>query len=195
MFELAFDPDTHSYTVDGVALPSVTQVLAPLYDFRYVDRDVLKAAADFGTAVHRMCELHDVDDLVEDSVDPALEPYLVAWQRFLRETRAEVLQVEQRYHHPLLRFAGTLDRLLKIDGAPVLVDIKTVSSLSAAVGVQLAAYEHLLAENTPHQGVRRAAVRLCGDGTYRLKFFTDAMDWPTFASLLTLQNWRRKHAA
>lgn len=195
MFDLAFEPDSHTYSVSGMVLPSVTQVLQPLQDFRFVDDATLRAAASFGTAVHRVCELYDQDDLVMDSVDRPLVPYLEAWCRFLSETRAKVLQVEQRYHHRSLGYAGTLDRLLEIDGARVLADIKSVSRLSAVVGVQLAAYATLLENNTEHKEVKRAAVQLCPDGTYRLRFYEESMDWPTFLSLLTLHNWRKKHAA
>lgn len=194
MLDLDFDPDTHVYMAGGAVLPSVTQLLRPLYDFRFVDPEVLKAAGVFGTAVHRVCELFDLDDLVMDSVDDALMPYLDGWRLFLSETGAKVLQVEARYHHSL-GFAGTLDRVLAIKQDNVLADIKSVSKLSPVVGIQLAAYQALLAENTDYRTVKRSAVQLCPDGTYRYRLYRDPMDWPAFVSLKTLQNWRTKHAA
>ncbi len=193
--ELDFDPDTHVYKAEGVVIPSVTGIIAGLNDFRFVDPDVLHASAAFGTAVHRMCELYDQDNLDMDSLSPALLPYLTAWQRFLIETNALILEIEQRYFHKSLGYAGTLDRLLQINGRKVLVDIKTVSRLSPVVGIQLAAYQNLLAANTEHVYVDRAAVRLLDDGTYRFQMYTDVTDWPVFVSLLTLHSWRRKHAA
>lgn len=192
---LDFDPGDHVYSVGGVVLPSVTQILSSMYDFKFVDPEVLQRAAVFGTAVHRVCELHDLDDLVMDSVDAALLPYLQAWQRFLREKHVKVLEVEKRYHHRAMGFAGQLDRLLLVDHCKVTTDIKTVSTLHPAVGIQLAAYERLLLANTDHQDTKRAAVQLCGDGTYRYRMYADPMDWPAFASLLTLKNWRQKYAA
>lgn len=195
MPDLDFDPDTHTYMVGNSVLPSVTSIIAPMYDFRYVDAETLHAAGKFGSAVHLVCELYDRDDLVMDSVDPALLPYLNAWRRFIAEMQVEVLQVEQRYHHAALGYAGTLDRLLLIQRAKVLADIKSVSVLSPAVGIQLAAYEKLLVSNTEHLQTKRAAVQLCGDGTYRYRMYADPMDWPAFVSLLTLKNWRQKNAA
>lgn len=193
--ELEFEPDTHVYKAGGRVLPSVTSIIAELHDFRHVPAETLKAAAEFGTAAHRMCELYDQDNLDMQSVSPALLPYLTAWQRFLSETRATVLEVEKQYHHKTMYYAGTLDRLLLIDGQKVLADIKTVSRLSPVVGIQLAGYQGLLADNAGRFDVVRAAVQLCGDGTYRFQTYTDAMDWPVFVSLLTLQTWRKKYAA
>jgi hypothetical protein len=195
MFDLDFDPDTHTYRAMNVVVPSVTQILAPMYDFKFVDPDVLQRAADFGTAVHKACELRDLKDLDEGSLHPALAPYLRAWERFLSEKRVNVLEVEKRYYDPSLGFAGTIDRLLEIDGAPVLADIKTVSKLHANVGIQLAAYERLINTNTTFKRIKRAAVQLCPDGSYRYRTYHDAFDWPAFASLLTLHNWRIKNAA
>lgn len=195
MTELEFDPEGHVYRHEGKVVPSVTQVIGSLYDFRYVDPATLAAAAEFGTAVHRLCELFDLDNLDMDSVSPALLPYLDAWRRFLAETRATVLEVEKRYCHSNMGYAGTIDRLLSIGRRPVLADIKAVSRLNPAVGIQLAGYQGLLAANTGHVQVDRAAVQLCGDGTYRFMMYRDPMDWPVFVSLLTLNTWRKKHAA
>lgn len=193
--ELEFDPENHVYKHEGAIVPSVTGIISSLYDFRYVDPDTLAAAAEFGTAVHVMCELYDLDNLNMQTLSPALLPYLAAWQRFLSETNATVLEVEKRYHHPLMGYAGTLDRLLLIDKKLVLTDIKTVSRLSPAVGIQLAGYQHLLVSNTDYMYVERAAVQLRDDGTYRYQTYSDPADWPVFVSLLTLHSWRRKHAA
>lgn len=193
--ELNFDPDTHTYKVGNVVMPSVTTLLQPLYDFRFVNPETLQRAADFGTAVHRVCELYDLDDLVMDSVDRAISPYLRAWQQFLSEMSVKIIEVEKRYHHTALGYAGTLDRILLVNGRPSLTDIKTVSALSPAVGIQLAGYQGLLSANTSYKTISRAAVQLCGDGSYKYRTYADAMDWPAFLSLLTLNNWRTKNAA
>ena len=63
MAELAFNAESHTYTLDGRALPSVTQVLDPLNELDGVPRDVLAAATEFGTHVHLACDLHDVQDV------------------------------------------------------------------------------------------------------------------------------------
>lgn len=193
MITLDFDPDTHIYKTGGVVLPSVTKVIAPMVDFRFVDPQVLQLAAEFGTAVHRLCELYDLDTLDMDSVSPALLPYLTAWKRFLAEMDVTVLEVEKRYYHKLLGYAGQLDRVLLVNGRKVLADIKTVSRLGPVVGIQLAGYQKLLVGNTDHVYTDRAAVQLCADGTYRYQVYSDPTDWPVFVSLLSIHNWRKKY--
>ncbi|MCF7933113.1 MAG: hypothetical protein K9K93_08080, partial [Acholeplasmataceae bacterium] len=47
-----FDANQHIYLVDGIAVPSVTQIVRRTLDWQYTDVDpmVLKRAADLGTA-------------------------------------------------------------------------------------------------------------------------------------------------
>ena len=46
MAELTFDPEKHIYRLDGLIIPSVTQVMKPLSDEKYkdVDQEVLDTA-------------------------------------------------------------------------------------------------------------------------------------------------------
>lgn len=55
---LEYDDDTHTYIVDGVIVPSVTQILAAKFGNKYanVNTEVLKRAAERGTAIHRAIE-------------------------------------------------------------------------------------------------------------------------------------------
>ncbi len=194
--ELEFDPDAHVYKHDGRVVPSVTGIISSLYDFRYVDPDTLSAAAEFGTAVHRACELRDLNTLDVESLSSPLVPYLAGWERFLSEMRVKVLQVEKQYLHRTMGYAGTIDRLLEIDGKHWLADIKAVSRLTPPVAIQLAGYQGMLAANNPEYAkAGRAAVQLRADGTYMFKTYSDPMDWPVFVSLLTLHSWRKKNAA
>lgn len=189
---LAFDPVEHVYTVGARRVPSVTQTLAPLIDYSQVPAAVLKRAQDLGTAVHRMTELYDLDDLDVDSLSQELMPYLTAWMRFRAETGFVPELIEQRFHHSALHFAGTLDRTGLIKGRRSVIDIKKMLRLGPVIGVQLAAYKELCIKN----GVAiddRYGLGLRADGTYRLVPYTDKHDWPTFLSLLTLRNFKDKH--
>lgn len=187
---LTFDPVKHEYRWNGAVVPSVTQILAPLTDLSFVDQDVLRRAKAFGTAVHYACELHDTGRLDEDALDPQLRPYLNGWRRFCAEHECVWDLVESRVYHPTLRYAGTLDRRGNVDGHPSMVDIKSGTSLYPSVGPQLAAYTH--ASTTTPTAYRRYAVRLYPDG-YELKQYTSPLDWPTFASLVTLRNFCGQH--
>jgi hypothetical protein len=188
---LKYDPVQHRYSVDGVVVPSVTQVLAPLSDYRRVRPDVLDAARHLGTAVHTACDLDDRGTLDERSVQPVLRGFLAGWRLFCAEHHAVWSAIEQCVYHPALGYAGRLDRLGTVDGVPTVVDLKTSARLSPAVGPQLAAYAKALPE--PGPGIRRLAVQLRPDGRYTQREYADPMDWAVFASLLTLRTFCREH--
>lgn len=189
---LLFDPVEHAYTLGEKRLPSVTQTLAPLIDYSQVPKAVLERAQQLGTAVHRLTELYDLDDLDTENLSQELMPYLTAWMRFRAETRFVPELIEQRYHHPALNFAGTLDRTGLINGRRAVIDIKKMLRLGPVIGVQLAAYKELCIRNSV-QIEDRYGLGLRADGTYRLVPFNDKGDWPVFLSLLTLRNFKDKH--
>ncbi len=187
---LTFDPVKHEYRWKGEVVPSVTQLLRPLMDFSHVQPDVLDAAAAFGTAVHLACELDDLGTLDEEQLDPALAPYLAGWRKFCREHECVWEWVERPVFHEGLRYAGTLDRAGRVDGVHSIVDIKSGSALMPTTGPQLAAYAR--AHDPNGALLNRFAVRLFPDG-YELKQYTSAMDWPVFASLVTVRQFCNTH--
>jgi hypothetical protein len=189
MSELTFDEATHTYRYNGNVVPGVTTVLKPLTNLDMVPPHVLKAAADFGTAVHKACELDDLGELDLIALDPALVPYLMAWRKFSTEHSAKWVHIEKQVHNKTLGYAGTLDRYGYVDGMSTLLDIKSSIELYPSVGPQLAAYDKALEEPVIH----RMAVQLKGDGTYVAKHYTDQTDWPVFCSLLTVRNWCTRH--
>jgi hypothetical protein len=190
MTGLTFDDASHTYRVNGQVVPGVTSVLAPLTNFDRVPPHVLAAAADFGKAVHRACELDDLGELDESTLDDALMPYLQAWRHFSADHAVEWEQIEEPAYNATMRYAGTPDRFGLVRGVHTVVDIKSTAQLYPAVGPQLAAYAQAL--KVPHAA--RLAVQLKADGTYVAKPYTDPTDWPVFASLLTLRNWCAHHS-
>lgn len=198
MAELQFDSAAHRYTVGGVWVPSVTQVLKPLYNFDGINPEVLNAKAALGTAVHRACELLDADDLDEDSDAgrAALEPiagYLDGYKRFKADKRPVVLANEQRMFHPVHKYAGTIDRSYAMDGHVWDVDLKSTVSMSPIVGLQTAAYTELFRVNGRATTARRGALQLFPDGKYKLHEFRDPADFSVFLSLLTVQRFKERH--
>jgi hypothetical protein len=189
---LAFDEATHTYRFMGAVVPGVTSILRPLSSFEGIAPAVLEAKARLGTEVHYACQLDDENDLDEDSVEPQVEPYLLAWRAFRRDTQCEVLAVEKRVFEPSLQFAGTLDRLLRIEGARWLVDLKTCFTTPITAGPQTAAYLRALGDTSV---TRRAALRLRPDGTYRFDALTGVDDWSAFMACLTLHRFKESHAS
>lgn len=187
---LTFDEVTHTYQFNGIVVPSVTSILAPLQDFKHVPPHVLKAASEFGVAVHMACELDDLGELDESSLDVELRPYLKAWRKFCVDYEAEWMQIEQQVYHETLCYAGTLDRIGTVKGINTVLDIKSGSRLYPSVGPQLAAYQ----QAANHPTAQRMAVQLKSNGDYVARAYTDTNDWPLFCSLLTLRNWCATHS-
>lgn len=194
-----FDPAKHEYRVNGRRLPSVTQLIKPLYDgsFDFVPEEVMEHKSQLGKAVHYACELHDKGTLDVSTVMGEVAPYFEAYLLFLKEHKPRWTLVEQ----PLASssgFAGTPDRAGSVPEYDIdfsVVDIKTVASVSAAVGVQLAGYEKLIAENLKIDGTwRRLALQLRPDGKYRIHPFDHPDDRGCFYGLLAQHHWKAKYA-
>lgn len=187
---LHFDEATHTYTLAGIVRPSVTQVLGKLHDFGMVNKEVLEAACQRGTYVHKLCEYHDLCDLDDSSVGE-YRGYLDAWIRFSADFQVKWDRIEHRMFSRRYGYAGTPDRRGWLKGLPYAsLDIKTGKTLHRVCGMQGAAYRQLAAEEDPKWlTARRGTVQLAADGTYKFLAWDDAADWPAFVSLINLTNW------
>ena len=142
---IEFDAETHTYTRNGIVVPSVTQIIAPLQDFSGIDPEVLDRAAEFGTHVHEAIALELAGDLDRDSLDPALAPYVDAALQWIDEVNGNVIGFEEVVYSERYGFAGMKDLDIEI---PVgrrcertLADWKTGVVMPRSVGPQLAGYE------------------------------------------------------
>lgn len=191
--QIQFDEEKHEYSVDGVKVPSVSEILRPLSADRYgkIDPFVLKAAAEKGTAVHEATRQIDYGFKPEE--DFITSPYIKAYYMFLREVNPEWEMIEKVVgYFPISGeppiYAGTIDRYGKIDGKPCVVDIKTYASLDTEAQIsascQTALYRDAiesqwLADGVPemvkgldaYDGdgclIRRYVLHLKSDGNYR----------------------------
>ena len=194
-----FDPATHTYTVDGETVPSVTEILAPLTVGKYPpNAGVIQQAAARGTRIHELCALYDMDALPEE-FEADLVPYVQAWANFCRDYQMEWLHIEKPLHDEQY-VAGTLDRLGRDRlGYYTVVDIKTAQSLDRpakiALACQLYGYQRLAKhEGLYHYSDIEAAmgVQLLKTGDYRvyhkedleLKYGFDS--WSLFTRLLEI---------
>ncbi len=188
--DLDFDEKKHQYSVNGVVIPSVSEIIGPITYTQYsVQQNAVDQAAHRGTKVHAMTELYDRGDLEEESTiasDEAL--YLMAWIKFLHDYQPKWEFIEM----PLAcrTFAGTVDRIGTIDGQLAIVDIKTTSSMDrihkVALACQLAGYWDLCQLNDIDVKYWNSmGVQLKKDGTYtvhetmkiRDKYQFDAVEW------------------
>ncbi|MBT9148144.1 MAG: hypothetical protein DDT32_01914 [Syntrophomonadaceae bacterium] len=195
--EVTFQAKSHTYTVDGKRIPSVSQILEPLQDFSNVDPITLMAAQEFGRGVHSMTALWDQGTLDEEDLDIGLIPYLQGWRKFLKQTECEIYEVELAVHHEKYGYAGRLDRLVYLKRGRrrvcAILDIKTGEAQNPVTGVQLAGYHaaYTSSRKVPPRPIYRVGVRLLASGDYRLDWWESKLDWPTFLALLQITNWRR----
>lgn len=193
MNNFVFDEQRHVYTLDGEPLPSVTQIIRPLHDFSAVPPDVLKRAADFGTAVHKTVELYLMDDLDENSLDPALTGCLDAFKSWLSDSPQFAREdpiIETPIYHDRLKYAGTPDLVYSEDT----IDLKSRKYNPLTDPIQLAAYNAMICRVFfPGQKKRRAWVlELRQDGSYTMSRAETKDALSRFRFLLDYHNMRKE---
>lgn len=147
--KIDFDEENHIYTLRGYRLPSVTQLMRPMSAMVYgdVSDDVLMEAADRGTRAHESISnivLYGIEETDEDT-----EPYVSAFNGFMRDFKPTWIASEYRTYHKALQYAGTVDLIgyaTPDDGSGVdVVDLKTTNTLHRTMlSCQLGAYAEAL---------------------------------------------------
>ena len=173
-YNLQFDEEHHIYTVDGVEVPSVTEIV----QFLSVGTAAAASpwqrnmAAALGTRVHQATVLYDYIGLDLDMYDYDVFPYIRGYSDFVRDYRINgYILTEQRITNG--DYAGTLDRLGMIDGKLTVIDFKTGTTIDPRKeAAQLYGYAKILADNgflgkDFFYDFRGMIVRLSKDGKYK----------------------------
>jgi hypothetical protein len=197
---LTFEAETHTYALDGIAVPSVTGILkwAGLIDFSHLPAFVLERAQARGTAVHAAIHYfneRDLDVAGFASEFPDYVGYLDAWRAFCAERRFTPVLNEIRLASRRYRVAGTADCFGVLDGEAVLLDFATGRPQDVCKDLQTAAYDVLAreyAEASPalglflaaHPVIRRYAVALRANGTFQLEAYRDPAARRQFLALV-----------
>jgi hypothetical protein len=196
--EFFFDPEEHRYFLGRRELPSVTTILDVAFPWEGPADDFYR---NRGTAVHLACELDDLGDLDEATLDPTLRPYLEAWRAFRKRTGfvPDPDGIERRLYHPGkgIEYAGTIDRIgLLPSGRRIIIDIKTGSRYPWH-RLQLAAYVNLVSYQDSNPGdYQRGSVTLDRDGCFSFNEFSREeypVDLAVFRSCQNLYNFKLKH--
>jgi len=143
--EFTFRESDHTYWYGDERLPSVTEIMAPLYDFSHVSPELLSTAADFGTAVHKAIKLWIDGRLDFDALDVALKKPLEGFNRWFNDGQCgaglgEMECCEQPLRHDRLKYSGTPDLVFEYG----IVDIKTRPYNAITDPIQLAGYAGLV---------------------------------------------------
>jgi len=188
---ITFDPETHTYTLDGHEAPSVTEITRFLhYKAEYADKESRDRAARRGTAIHELTELIDYGEQVE--VPTELRGYIQAWENFKRDYRVKITAIESVVggyitHFHVWELCGTVDRFAEIEGKFGIIDIKTGTKVNKiALQAQLNAYRMLAYEGLD---MFMLGVYLKNDGTYTV--YEVPKDDELVENLLTLHHKER----
>ncbi len=199
--ELDFEKTTHTYTMDGIKVPSVTQILSVLHSYDGVSERVLNDAADRGTIAHLVCDLIESHDITMADIvakEPEYVGYAEAWNKFLDSApfpvKSSFPKIEERLCSAKYGFAGTIDRIYigtnAVTNEVNIVDIKTGVPLPIH-DIQLAAYEQIVREEMDIRGhIRRHIVYLDKSGTYRSTECTSKQDIGIFLAALQCHKFK-----
>ncbi len=184
-----FDAATHSYTLNGVTIPSVTRALdhAGLVSYDMVREDILERKSVLGSLVHQACHFYDEQDLDFNSLSEDVKPRLDAWANFRAETGFVPRRIEKRYVATVngMTYGLTVDRegFFKKDEA--IIDLKTSAAVAPWCGIQLAGY----ALGVPDfEGKIMSPLTLFYD-------FSDTHDANVFISALHITIWKLHHGS
>lgn len=127
-YTLEFIDETHTYLVDGVIVPSITQMLNVKFGGKYwgVSERVLADAAAKGTEVHeaieKLCTTGEYEDLKE------VRNFMFLQKQYkFKALKNEIPVILFMHDEPIA--AGRLDLVLSMDGATGLGDIKRTATL------------------------------------------------------------------
>ena len=133
---IEFLKENHIYLIEGIIVPSVTQILQKIFPNKYknINSKILEKKSIFGTIGHAIIEHLDVNnpDIVKKTIssiqNKELEICIREYVRLCRTFKIEPLEHEKRVSYKYL-YAGTLDLIANVDGIESLCDIKFTAEL------------------------------------------------------------------
>ncbi|MBF0336928.1 MAG: PD-(D/E)XK nuclease family protein [Nitrospirae bacterium] len=194
MVDVSFDDATHTYTLNGVVQPSVTQILLAMELYKGHEF-MTDEHATRGKYVHLACELLDRDDLDETDLDESLRGYVEAYKKFKVESGFKPELIEYRVCSRIYGFAGTLDRTGTINEIYCILDIKS-GVKQPCDALQTAAYMVALGEEKGWEKkvrCQRYALYLGKDETYKLEQHANHTDKDVFLSALAVCKYKKEN--
>ena len=165
---IEFDPETHTYFIDGDAKLSTTQVLR---DAGMIDTTWFREWHRWrGSETHKaIATWNKAGKIDKRTIDPKIRPYLDAALKWQADVKFMPMFVEYRMYDPIFDVCGTADLIGYFQGSnPVVdtfVDFKTNDWKQGQLTSkwQLASYGHAY---NPKEVFRRIEVVLGPDGNY-----------------------------
>ena len=142
--DLTFIEETHQYLLNGVLLPSVSEILHFIFPDKYkgVSKSTLNKKAQYGSTIHEYIEKFETgryDELPELNIyqKMSFKQYCILKSRF----DIDVIEQEKMVHYEDY-YAGRFDMIANIKNKECLCDIKTTADLDIEyLSWQLSFYE------------------------------------------------------
>ena len=134
--KIEFIEETHTYLVDGIIVPSVTTILDD-GGLKFVNPHLLEMASIKGSNVHYASEMIDKGE--KPLLDSSYAEYVVQYLLYKNEHNHQWDTIEEMLYTD--EFAGTADRIGKLNGKILIADVKTTSVFyKKKVSQQIAGY-------------------------------------------------------
>ena len=186
---MEYRDEGHEYYVDGIRVPSITEMLKVKYGEKYagVSEATLKRAADAGTAMHEAVQSYVI--FGDDDGSEELRNFRFLLKQYEMKAVASEVPVilYEAIDDPIA--AGRLDLVLEKDGNLGLGDLKRTSTLDREyLTYQLNLYK-IAYEQTYHQKVEfLAGIHLRGE---KRKLVTLPMNYKYADEIIT--KWKEKN--
>lgn len=195
--KIQFNAENHTYMVDGVAMPSVSDIIRPVTNMTYgsIPKFILAQAQDKGTTIHTMMQAYDELGLLPNT-DNEYYDYMKAYVDFQRDNFIDALEYvgsELRVYDDTIGYCGTVDKLYwdNESGEYVILDIKTGSkSNPKSWMLQMDAYIMAIERET-RECCNAKVLWLKNDGTYEL-FLHEVSNSAIIESLKDLYDWMKE---
>jgi RecB family exonuclease len=181
---ISFNPNTHTYLVNGERYISVTQLLKEvgIIETRWFP----PGSAERGQEIHKITESIDRGSVIPHSVENGPHnAYISAYRQFLMETSVKIRDIEKIVVHCPFKYAGTIDRLAIIDNENTIIDIKS-GQVQDWHGIQLAAYNLALGS----EDQKLYGLYLRKTGKYYLKEYNAKHYAEIFLTALKVFRWK-----
>lgn len=191
---LEFNSAEHKFTVNGIKLPSVTQLMTPLTEELYdgIPKDILAKAAERGSMVHKAIEYnlkYGIDDIADE-----YRNYYDAYLKWKSEYNISIVHSELKLYHRVMMYAGIIDALAWVDGKLTLIDFKCTAEITdMTCGVQLEAYKQALKSHNIDVESKQI-IQLTKQGEFNVHEYPleDIERWEVFSSLKFVYDYIQK---
>ena len=142
-YEVEYFDDIHKYLVNGVIVPSVTEILEKIFPNKYknVPRETLMRKANYGTIIHNYIEQYE-KGLITQELNYIQEASFRQYLKLKDKYNINVLGQEKIVNYKDV-YAGRFDMIANIGTDCCLCDIKTTASLDKEyLSWQLSLYEY-----------------------------------------------------